>query len=244
MKIVTKIKIDLYIGIFISVLYIAFISMLISYANYDNSFNNIVLNFIGKYSMYLFPMITLIEIDKIKNYLNPFYLLFVNIIVYTFVIFTILFPRINYFKNYKPFNFTFYSLLFSLVSFLFLFIFIYFCNNLISSMTNWKPITTSEDISSILDASESMPQIIFKDSVTCGISAYAKERLEKGSDLLTEKADFNYLDLLAYRSVSNFIAEELNVVHQSPQIIVLKDRKVIYQVTHHSIEVDKILIHL
>lgn len=111
-------------------------------------------------------------------------------------------------------------------------------------MTNWKPITTSEDISSILDASESKPQIIFKDSVTCGISAYAKERLEKGSDLLTEKADFNYLDLLAYRSVSNFIAEELKVVHQSPQIIVLKDRKVIYQVTHHSIEVDKILNHL
>lgn len=111
-------------------------------------------------------------------------------------------------------------------------------------MINTIPITSLEDISSILDASEFKPQIIFKDSVTCGISAYAKERLEKGSDLLTEKADFNYLDLLAYRSVSNFIAEELNVVHQSPQIIVLKDRKVIYQVTHHSIEVDKILIHL
>jgi bacillithiol system protein YtxJ len=111
-------------------------------------------------------------------------------------------------------------------------------------MTNWNPITTSDDISTILDLSEMKPQIIFKDSVTCGISAYAKERLEKGSDSLTEKADFNYLDLLEYRSVSNFIAENLGVVHQSPQIIVLKYRKIVFQVTHHSIEVDKILVHL
>ncbi len=111
-------------------------------------------------------------------------------------------------------------------------------------MTNWKPITTTEDISSILDLSESKTQIIFKDSITCGISAYAKERLEKGSDSLTEKADFNYLDLLTYRSISNYIAEELGVVHQSPQIIVLKDKKVVFQVTHHSIEVEKILVHL
>jgi bacillithiol system protein YtxJ len=111
-------------------------------------------------------------------------------------------------------------------------------------MTNWKPITTPEDITTIIYLSEIKTQIIFKDSVTCGISAYAKERLEKGSDLLTKKADFNYLDLLAHRSISNFIAEELEVVHQSPQIIVLKERKVVFQVTHHSIEVEKILVHL
>jgi bacillithiol system protein YtxJ len=111
-------------------------------------------------------------------------------------------------------------------------------------MTTWKPITAQEDISTILDASEQKTQLIFKDSTTCGISAYAKERLVTGSDILTERADFNYLDLLAFRSISNYIAEELNVVHQSPQIIVLKDRKVVYQVTHHSIEVDKILPYL
>ena len=111
-------------------------------------------------------------------------------------------------------------------------------------MKNWKKITTEEDVIAIIDASEMKPQIIFKDSTTCGISAFAKERLENGNDLLIETADFNYLDLLTYRSVSNYIAKELNVIHQSPQIIVLKDKKVIYKDSHHSIEPKKIQKYL
>lgn len=111
-------------------------------------------------------------------------------------------------------------------------------------MKNWKNITTDQDVNAILEASENKTQIIFKDSVTCGISAFAKERLTNGSDLLTETADFNYLDLLQYRSVSNYIASHLNVIHQSPQIIVLKNREVVFRDSHHSIEPKTIQKHL
>lgn len=107
-------------------------------------------------------------------------------------------------------------------------------------MKNWNPITTAQDVLTIIENSVEKPQIIFKDSVTCGISAYAKERLVSGNDLLIAKADFNYLDLLSYRSVSNFIADELNVIHQSPQIIVLKNKEVVYRVSHHSIQPEEI----
>ena len=107
-------------------------------------------------------------------------------------------------------------------------------------MKNWNPITTAQDVLTIIENSVEKPQIIFKDSVTCGISAYAKERLVSGNDLLIAKADFNYLDLLSYRSVSNFIADELNVIHQSPQIIVLKNKEVVYRVSHHSIQAEDI----
>ena len=107
-------------------------------------------------------------------------------------------------------------------------------------MKNWSPITTTQDVLNIIENSVEKPQIIFKDSVTCGISAYAKERLVSGNDLLIAKADFNYLDLLSYRSVSNFIADELNVIHQSPQIIVLKNKEVVYRVSHHSIQPEEI----
>jgi bacillithiol system protein YtxJ len=107
-------------------------------------------------------------------------------------------------------------------------------------MKNWSPITTTQDVLNIIENSVEKPQIIFKDSVTCGISAYAKERLVSGNDLLIAKADFNYLDLLSYRSVSNFIADELNVIHQSPQIIVLKNKEVVYRVSHHSIRPEEI----
>lgn len=111
-------------------------------------------------------------------------------------------------------------------------------------MKNWKHITTKENVMEIIKNSHNHSQIIFKDSKTCGISAYAKERLTEGFEFIDGKADFNYLDLLANRDISNFIAKELNVIHQSPQIIVLKDGKVAHIVTHHSIESKKIANHL
>lgn len=111
-------------------------------------------------------------------------------------------------------------------------------------MKNWKNITSEEDVLKIMDASEHKTQIIFKDSHSCGISAYAKERLADGSSLLEEKSEFNYLDLLHYRTVSNFISTKLEITHQSPQIIVIKDKKVVYRDSHHSIQTEKILKYL
>ena len=107
-------------------------------------------------------------------------------------------------------------------------------------MSTWNDIKTNEDIERIISASNDKPQVIFKDSVTCGISAYAKERLNSGINFVKDKATLNYLDLLNHRSVSSFIADRLNVIHQSPQIIIVKNEKVTYTVTHHSIDPETI----
>ena len=109
---------------------------------------------------------------------------------------------------------------------------------------NWFNITSTDDVMNIIEKSVTKPQLIFKHSVTCGISNFAQEKLVNGNDLITAKADFNYLDLLAYRAISNFIAEELKVLHQSPQIIILKDKKVIYTATHSAINPTKIAEYL
>ena len=63
----------------------------------------------------------------------------------------------------------------------------------------------------------------------------AKHRLEVNweSDL---DFDFHYLDLLAYRPVSNIVADRLGIIHQSPQIIIIKDGQAIDKVSHHAIE--------
>ena len=102
-------------------------------------------------------------------------------------------------------------------------------------MIQWKQITSAADVQEIIESSVAKPQIIFKDSLSCGISAYAKEKLIDGYSLFEGKAGFNYLDLLSFRSVSKLIAETLKVTHQSPQIIILKDRKVVYTTSHHAI---------
>lgn len=111
-------------------------------------------------------------------------------------------------------------------------------------MKNWKNIITETDVDAIIEKSTERTQIIFKDSVTCGISAFAKERLQLGNHFLENKADFHYLDLLQFRAVSNYIASTLNVIHQSPQIIVLKNKVVVYKAAHHTIMPETISQHL
>lgn len=111
-------------------------------------------------------------------------------------------------------------------------------------MENWNQIKTTKDVENIITKSATKTQLIFKDSTHCGISAFAKSRILDGFEHLEGKADFNYLDLLTYRSVSSYIADRLSVIHQSPQVIVVKGGKTTHSVTHHSIDPKKIALHL
>lgn len=106
--------------------------------------------------------------------------------------------------------------------------------------SSWKQLLKEEDLNIAIENSYQKPCILFKDSKTCGISASAKHRLETNFETIQDKVDFYYLDLLQYRSISNLIAEKLNVIHQSPQIIVLKNGEVIHHSSHYAISVDKI----
>jgi bacillithiol system protein YtxJ len=49
-----------------------------------------------------------------------------------------------------------------------------------------------------------------------------------------------FLDLLEYRPISNEIASRFQVVHQSPQLILIKDGNAIYDVSHSDIQVDEL----
>lgn len=111
-------------------------------------------------------------------------------------------------------------------------------------MKSWNKVTGKDDFYTLLENSTEKPQIIFKDSTTCGISAHARYRLEDGFGLIEGKADFHYLDLHAFRPVSNLISQELQVTHQSPQIILLKDKQVVYTTSHHAIDPAVIARHL
>lgn len=115
-----------------------------------------------------------------------------------------------------------------------------FQNKQQNTMENWTHITEERQLENIREGSKTKPAVIFKDSVTCGISAHAKHKLESAWDFETSEMDFYYLDLLSYRNISNKIAADFGVTHQSPQILVLKDTKVVDHFSHQSISVDRI----
>jgi bacillithiol system protein YtxJ len=103
----------------------------------------------------------------------------------------------------------------------------------------WNPITTIEQLDTISAASFTKPQIILKHSTTCSISKMALARLERSTT--PADIDFNFLDLLNYRSISQAIAEKFDVVHESPQILLIKNGECIYEESHGGIQMEEIV---
>ncbi len=102
---------------------------------------------------------------------------------------------------------------------------------------NWKSLNDISQLDQIEKESFEKPVVIFKHSISCGLSAMTRYQLERDWDFESEDLSFYYLDLINYRAVSNEIAERYGVIHQSPQIIILKDGKVDYNTSHHKISV-------
>lgn len=108
------------------------------------------------------------------------------------------------------------------------------------SKINWIPLTEDSQLSDLIERSNEVPVVFFKHSTRCGISSMAKNRFESEWDLDDDEIIPVYLDLLKYRSLSNRIEAELNVFHQSPQAIVIKNGERIYDASHSSISVSDI----
>jgi len=103
-------------------------------------------------------------------------------------------------------------------------------------MKQWNILDKEEQIQDIVKESFERPVAIFKHSTTCGISHSAKSRLDNKFVELSDEVKLYYLDLLSYRSISNAIVRELGVIHQSPQIIILKNGEVIHTSSHYAIQ--------
>ncbi|WMX12230.1 MULTISPECIES: bacillithiol system redox-active protein YtxJ [unclassified Aureispira] len=99
----------------------------------------------------------------------------------------------------------------------------------------WKELNNINDLETALKASYEQPVALFKHSTRCSVSLMAKKSVERFWDL---DIDAYYLDLIAHRDVSNAIADQLNIEHQSPQMILVKEGKAIYNASHGSIDVD------
>lgn len=105
------------------------------------------------------------------------------------------------------------------------------------SNINWIPLTNLAQLNDIESISNVKPIVIFKHSTRCSISRMALKQFEKEYDL-DETVDAFFLDLIAYRDVSNEIANRFNVYHESPQLILIKDGKAVYDVSHSDIDAE------
>ena len=101
---------------------------------------------------------------------------------------------------------------------------------------NWKILETEAQLTEFIALSKRKPIAIFKHSTRCSLSSMAKSRLERGWNINDNDIEMYYLDLLNYRNISNKIASDFNVEHQSPQLIVLSQGDVLYHASHGEID--------
>lgn len=87
-----------------------------------------------------------------------------------------------------------------------------------------------------LKASADKPVLVFKHSTQCPISGAAYRRMAKYLEKAGDDAPpFYFVKVIERRPVSQGIARKLDVKHESPQLILLKDNKAVWSTSHHAI---------
>jgi len=112
-----------------------------------------------------------------------------------------------------------------------------------TSNVHWIPLTDLGQLNEIITLSSEKPVLIFKHSTTCGISKMALKQFESQFDLNEEVTSY-FLDLLAYRPISNEVAARFNITHQSPQLLLIVDGNCVYDASHGAIDVADLRAHL
>jgi len=100
----------------------------------------------------------------------------------------------------------------------------------------WNRLTRLEQLDTIIEESVNTPVAIFKHSTRCGTSRMALRQFEKQFSIDKDNVKLYFLDLIAFREVSNEIAIQFQVLHQSPQLIVVKNGNTVHHSSHYSID--------
>ncbi|MFV5684252.1 bacillithiol system redox-active protein YtxJ [Flavobacterium sp. GB2R13] len=104
---------------------------------------------------------------------------------------------------------------------------------------NWNELTDLGQLNEIIAISNEKPVAIFKHSTRCSVSRMALKQFENEFNS-ADKVTPYFLDLIAHRDISNEIATRFGVTHQSPQLILIKEGKTIYNVSHSDIDAEEL----
>lgn len=108
---------------------------------------------------------------------------------------------------------------------------------------NWSVLESFDQLNTIESESVEQPVLIYKHSTRCGISGMTMNRLERTWSEELNHIKTYYLDLISYREISNEIANRFGVYHESPQVLLIKNGRSVYDASHMEINVDSILSH-
>lgn len=98
----------------------------------------------------------------------------------------------------------------------------------------WQALNNVSQLAEIEKRSKTKTQFVFKHSTRCGISRMVMNQFVSMYDV-DINADLYYLDLLNYREVSNEVGYKFQVLHQSPQLLVIRNGAAVAHASHGGI---------
>lgn len=99
----------------------------------------------------------------------------------------------------------------------------------------WISLKSLEQLKEIQEKSKIKPQVIFKHSTTCGISRMVLNMFTANYEINEVLLDLYYLDLHAHREVSDEVGVHFQVMHQSPQVLIVKNGVAVFHASHGAI---------
>lgn len=105
---------------------------------------------------------------------------------------------------------------------------------------NWNYLKTLDQLNDLAKESTEKNILIFKHSSRCSTSRMVLDRLERNWNNAQLDIKPYFLDLLFYREISNAIANHYDVEHESPQVLIIRNGKSVFDCSHFNIDIHKI----
>lgn len=89
-----------------------------------------------------------------------------------------------------------------------------------------------DELDRLLASTDERPLLLFKHSYTCGVSAEALDELVAHINDRPEDVQYAMVTVQTHRDVSNAVAKKLGVRHETPQALLIRNRRVVWSASH------------
>jgi bacillithiol system protein YtxJ len=105
---------------------------------------------------------------------------------------------------------------------------------------NVKELQTIEELNKTLEESKNHPVLLFKHSNACPISSRAFREFQRYLEDADPEVSYHLVIVQHARPVSNEIESRLNLLHESPQAILVKNGREIWNASHNEITASRL----
>lgn len=102
-------------------------------------------------------------------------------------------------------------------------------------MKTLTPLSDLEMLEAAIVESRERPVLLFKHSRNCGISCEALDELHAHVESCGRNAAYKVITVQSHRGISDTVAARLGVRHETPQAILLRDGRPVWNASHFRI---------